>query len=240
MPEPPPPSPRFRTIPVLDIKGGAVVRARGGDRANYRPIVTPLAEGSAPEAVLAGLLRLAPFARIYIADLDAIEHGAPQRDAVAALAARFPALEFWLDAGFRGPAAGPLPPRCRPVLGTETLRDLAALREAAARHGAEGCVLSLDFRGEAFLGDPAILAAPGTWPVDVIAMTLHSVGLGAGPDLARLAILRKVCHGRLHAAGGVRDAADLRRLAATGIAGALVASALHDGRLGAADLAGFV
>jgi HisA/HisF family protein len=235
MPEPP----RFRTIPVLDIKGGAVVRARGGDRANYRPIVTPLAEGSAPEAVLAGLLRLAPFTRIYIADLDAIERGAPQHDTVATLAAGFPSLEFWLDAGFRGPAAG-LPPRCRPVLGTETLRDLAELREAVVAHGAAGCVLSLDFRGEGFLGNPAILATPGSWPTEVIAMTLHSVGGGTGPDLARLAALRSIHRGRIHAAGGVRNAADLQRLVAMGIAGALVATALHDGHLGAADLTGFV
>ena len=37
---------------------------------------------------------------------------------------------------------------------------------------------------------------------------------------------------RLYAAGGVRGADDLRELRALGCAGVLVASALHDGRLG--------
>ena len=40
----------------------------------------------------------------------------------------------------------------------------------------------------------------------------------------------------VYAAGGVRDAADLRALAAAGIAGALVASSLHNGRITAEDL----
>ncbi|HWX13321.1 MAG TPA: HisA/HisF-related TIM barrel protein, partial [Methylocella sp.] len=39
------------------------------------------------------------------------------------------------------------------------------------------------------------------------------------------------------AAGGLRDASDLMRLREAGVSGALVASALHDGRLIGADLA---
>ena len=33
-------------VPVIDLKGGAVVRAKAGDRAHYQPIVTPLAIGA--------------------------------------------------------------------------------------------------------------------------------------------------------------------------------------------------
>jgi phosphoribosylformimino-5-aminoimidazole carboxamide ribotide isomerase len=44
---------------------------------------------------------------------------------------------------------------------------------------------------------------------------------------------------QLHAAGGVRGRQDLLRLAEMGIKGALVASALHDGRLGASEIAEF-
>ena len=40
----------------------------------------------------------------------------------------------------------------------------------------------------------------------------------------------------LHAAGGVRDIADIETLALAGISGALVATSLHDGRLSASDL----
>src|SRR5258707_9046930 len=94
----------FSIIPVLDLKGGAVVHARAGDRANYRPIATPLAASSAPAEVLAGLLALAPFRAVYVADLDAITGAGDHRAVVRALARRFPGVEFWL--GGR-PAARP-------------------------------------------------------------------------------------------------------------------------------------
>jgi phosphoribosylformimino-5-aminoimidazole carboxamide ribotide isomerase len=68
-------------------------------------------------------------------------------------------------------------------------------------------------------------------------MTLARVGSGAGPDVERLAAVQRIAAGRrIYAAGGVRDAADLAALARAGIAGALVATALHDGRLGRAEI----
>ncbi len=68
-------------------------------------------------------------------------------------------------------------------------------------------------------------------------MTLGRVGADAGPDFERLAAVRRASGAALYAAGGVRGADDLAALARAGIAGALVASALHDGRLSAKDLA---
>ncbi len=57
----------FTIIPVLDLKHGAVVRARAGDRINYHPIVSPLAADSSPANILHGLRGLAPFRVVYIA-----------------------------------------------------------------------------------------------------------------------------------------------------------------------------
>jgi phosphoribosylformimino-5-aminoimidazole carboxamide ribotide isomerase len=68
-------------------------------------------------------------------------------------------------------------------------------------------------------------------------LTLARVSSGAGPDVDRLAAVRAIASGRrIYAAGGVRDGADLTALAGAGIAGALVATALHDGRLRRADI----
>src|SRR5215470_14430248 len=89
----------FAIIPVLDLKDGSVVHARAGDRANYRPIVTPLAAGSAPADVLAGLMALARFPAAYIADLDAITGHGDHLAVVRDLKRRFAATEFWLDKG---------------------------------------------------------------------------------------------------------------------------------------------
>ena len=56
---------------------------------------------------------------------------------------------------------------------------------------------------------------------------------------AVFAAIAAVAAGRsVYAAGGVRDAADLAELKRRGIAGALVATSLHDGRLRGSDIAG--
>src|SRR5215203_2024938 len=46
-------------------------------------------------------------------------------------------------------------------------------------------ILSLDFRGEDFVGPPSLLDDPSLWPCAVIAMTLARVGTSTGPDLLR-------------------------------------------------------
>jgi uncharacterized protein related to proFAR isomerase len=56
--------------------------------------------------------------------------------------------------------------------------------------------------------------------------------------LERLSAIRVVApEKRIFAAGGVRDAADLGLLKRTGIAGALIASCLHHGRLRGPEIA---
>ena len=69
-------------------------------------------------------------------------------------------------------------------------------------------------------------------------MTLARVGSGMGPDWGRLEAIKNAGRGRrVYAAGGVRDADDLSALAERGIAGALVASCLHNGTLAGAQIA---
>lgn len=216
---------------MVDLKGGVVVHARQGRRDAYRPIRTPLSATSIPRDVIAGLLRLYPFRTLYVADLDAIEG---QGDSRAALAALPPGLNVWLDAGARDEAAiaawqGSV------VLGSESQVDSNLLR---GLRDDPRIVLSLDFRGDAFQGPPDLLADPQLWPERVIAMTLARVGAGQGPDLGRLAEIvgRAGPERRVYAAGGVRDEADLRAAASCGAAGALVATALHTGAIGAAEI----
>ena len=218
---------------MIDLKGGEVVHARQGQRDEYRPIRTPLSATSAPRDVVAGLLRLHSFRALYVADLDAIEG---KGDNQAALATLPPGLEVWLDAGVRDEAgvAARLH-RGTLVLGSESQADTRLLRALGAD---PRFVLSLDFRGDAFQGAQEILVDPALWPERVIVMTLARVGAGQGPDLARLAeiVARAGLGRRIYAAGGVRDAADLRAAAACGAAGALVATALHAGVIGTAEI----
>jgi len=236
----------MEVIPVLDLKGGVVVHARMGQRDQYRPIRTPLSATSNPADIVRGLLSIHPFKTFYIADLDAIEsQGGNQRSlprdndtALARLRSEFPGLSFWVDNGIADPIRaqawldrdlGDL------VLGSETQKDDALLRRL---RGNARVILSLDFRGEAFMGPPALQHDTETWPGRIIVMTLARVGSGAGPDMDRLlAIKDKAPDKRVYAAGGIRAATDLAMLARAGIAGALVSSSLHDGSLTGAQIA---
>ena len=212
--------------------GGEAVRAVAGRRADYRPLETPLAPSSDPCAVAEGFLRLYPFETIYLADLDAILARGGNEPALSRLAAGFPRVEFWLDRGRRELfAAG----NFLRVIGSESLSaDLPApnlSRESSA-------ILSLDFDAAGLRGPAALEARSELWPKRVIAMTLAKIGGGAGPDLERLAQIKARAGSReVYAAGGLRGAADLASLSRLGIAGALVATALHDGRIGPLELA---
>ena len=227
----------MQAIPVIDLMGGAVVRAQVGDRASYRPLESPLSPTSEPVAVVRGLLTVYPFSTLYVADLDALERHGDNFPALRRIRAEFPTLQMWVDNG-----AADLPALDAligadlgiPVIGSESQRDSKLV---AQHRGSRRIVLSLDFRGDAFQGPGEILAEPALWPRRIIVMTLARVGSGAGPDLARLAEIRAIARGcEIYAAGGVRDAADLSALKAAGASGALIATALHEGRIVGTDL----
>lgn len=221
---------------------GQVVRGVRGERHAYRPIVSRLADGSAPRDIASALLAAAAppsacQAILYVADLDAIQGGAAQLSVLRELLALRPDLWLWLDAGFDRPqsvrklrtALGTPAARLRPVYGSESLADAAALDDIA---GDPLAILSLDSRLHQPMDPSGSWERPASWPRTVIVMTLDRVGAGAGPDLSTFARLRGRAPDRVWiGAGGVRNADDLAAAAAGGAQGWLVASALHDGTL---------
>jgi phosphoribosylformimino-5-aminoimidazole carboxamide ribotide isomerase len=69
-------------------------------------------------------------------------------------------------------------------------------------------------------------------------LDIGRVGTGCGVDLGLLeALRRRFPRLRLLAGGGVLTRRDLDRVRDTGCDGVLVASAIHTGRIGAADVA---
>lgn len=219
-------------IPVIDIKGGIVVHARMGRRDEYRPIATPLSATADPLDVVRGLLSVHPFGTLYIADLDAIERAGDNSAVLRRLRAELPGTTFWVDHGIADHTVAEAWLQAdlgHLVLGSEVQTDIGLVHRFADH---PHVVLSLDFRGASLQGPPGLMAEPRHWPQRVIVMALSRVGSGAGPDVERLYGIRDMAPTKaVYAAGGIRDGADLAVLANAGIAGALVASCLHDGRL---------
>lgn len=218
--------------------GGKVVRAQRGERHAYQPVVSRLCHSSAPLDVVQALLELYPFTCLYIADLDAIQQRGAHKTTVAAIRNSHPGLDIWLDAGISSvsewQAWQPFGVQC--VIGSESQHNADSARQLIAHIGTDHAVLSLDIGAEGQRGPDSLFTDIASWPAKVIGMTLARVGSQLGPDWAVLDQLQQYGR-RVYAAGGVRHAADLQELKAKGIAGALIASALHDGHIGAADLA---
>jgi phosphoribosylformimino-5-aminoimidazole carboxamide ribotide isomerase len=236
----------------LDLAAGRAVHARGGRREDYAPVreaAGSLIEPGDALALARAYLEHLGLTELYAADLDAISGAATQDAVIADLAAL--GARLWLDAGVSSidgarhalelGAAGV-------IVGLETLPSFDALASICAAVGGDRVVFSLDLRN----GEPVVAAAASvrheSVPViaaraaasgagSVIVIDLARVGGGEGLDLALIARVRAAVPGRpLLAGGGVRNLDDVRRLADAGCDGVLVASALHDGRLGVAEI----
>lgn len=219
-------------IPVIDVLGGKVVHARGGVRSQYPLLQSVLTSHYEPLQVIIDVLAWQPFSTIYIADLDAILEQQQNIALYKILAEHFPQVTFLLDAGIDSKLSWQYfldYPNIKPVIGSETLVDIAWLSDPAIQ---QKSILSLDFQHGQFLGDQQLLQQPALWADNIIAMNIDHIGAQSGPDFELLASLqRQAINSQIIAAGGVRSEQDLIDLERQGIERVLIASALHDGRI---------
>lgn len=226
-------------IPVLDLKAGQVVHAKHGDRQNYLPIQSALSDSSEPLTIVRALQSLYPFKCLYIADLDAIQGNSSHDVQIKNIQKEFPDLEIWLDAGFNTSEAIQAwqDSKVRMVLGSESLVSIGCY-QAILNACKTAPILSLDFKSGHFLGPQALINDPQRWPDEVIVMTLDQVGSQSGPDLAQLNAIKHLSpRTSIYAAGGIRSIDDLNTLKTENFTGALIASALHNGKIGKVELA---
>jgi len=235
---------------VLDLLHSRAVHARAGAREHYEPVRAVAGvsiEDGDPLAIARAYRDHLALTELYAADLDAIMGRRPQDRLVATLAASGP---LWLDAGVssvdRARHALTLGV-ARVIIGLETLESWEALRAICSTVNGDRVAFSLDMRNGAPLrpgagrsNDPAECAARAVdaGVQSIIVIDLARVGTRAGLDMDLIARVRTAAPDvTLLAGGGVRGVEDLRRLAAAGCDGVLVATALHDGRIGATEIA---
>lgn len=240
----------MRVIPVLDILAGAVVRGIAGRRAEYRPIVSRLTTSVAPVVVADAFRTHFGLSTLYVADLDAIAGQAPA--AATYQEVRRQGFTLWVDAGVRhaAQAAAMADLDVSVVVGLETIagpEELATICATLAPRG-QRVIFSLDMkegrpltsikRWQKSSSEEIAAEAVAAGVSALIVLDLARVGVGEGTGTEALCRRLRAAHPhiKLIAGGGVRHLDDLRRLADAGVDAALVASALHDGRLTAADL----
>lgn len=231
----------FAIIPVIDLKDGQIVHARGGKRAEYGPIETPLGSAENPIGMARALLAITESPALYVADLDAIAGVGNHFDLCRDLADALPATSLWIDAGFSNvtDCAFWLPLGATLVIGSESLPDIDNWRELHATFG-ESLALSLDFAAKELRGPTELLSEPTAWPHRIIAMSLDRVGTERGPDVEHLkAVVDAAGTRAVYGAGGVRAIGDLEAIAAAGASGALLATALHTGAIAQNEIAAF-
>jgi HisA/HisF family protein len=238
----------MRILPVLDVMGGVVVRGVGGRRDEYRPVVSRLTSSCTPIDVARAFRDHLGCAELYLADLDAIRGAEPARELYEGL--RRASFSLWVDAGVRDAEEARALAAVGVegvVIGLETIRGPAELARACADLGTR-VIFSLDLKGGEPLGDrPAWQRADARGVAAqavalgarrLLVLDLLRVGEGGGLGTEALCASLAAEHPGVEVAagGGVRGPADLRRMRESGIAAALVASALHDGTLRRVDL----
>ncbi len=239
----------MRIIPVIDLKGGHVVRAVAGRREEYRPIDSELTRSSDPFTVCVFLRDRFRARELYCADLDAIGGAKPDHATYDRMALGLDRL--WVDAGVRElPRALELREHgLGVVLGLESLAGPEVLVQALERMPPASLAFSLDLKdgkpltNASWVGRSAGDIANHVLRLGVcklIVLDLAQVGTGRGPAQNVLNLCTELHQAwpevELVTGGGVRHVADLKLLESHGVSAALVASALHDGRIRPEDL----
>jgi phosphoribosylformimino-5-aminoimidazole carboxamide ribotide isomerase len=158
-----------RIIPVLDVMHGQVVRAIGGRRNEYRPLISKLVQSTDPLLVAQALLHATGAKELYIADLDAIQGKVHSGFEIRNLLETIP-VPTWLDAGFgdgkETPSRSEMP-HVNPVIGFESCRvgrglarptifslsDFGGSRKASTHPTNQAVAFSIDLRDGELIGD---------------------------------------------------------------------------------------
>jgi len=223
-----------RCIFVLDILNGAVVHALRGERSRYEPIASfsRIVSNSEPLSVLSAIHPK----EVYIADLNLLTGHGSNLSVIDEVSRSTRTLA---DTGISSVKdLDLLSEHVIPVLGTETASF--PLIEAAAEKGRQ-IVVSIDMRTRRVLSSDPILAGQTSIELlerlnhldllEVILLELDRVGTSSGLDIAFLKQAQRVSVHPLILGGGVKDEMDLALLEKIGFSGALVATAIHNGRI---------
>lgn len=256
--------PKISVIPVIDLLDGKVVHGKAGQRASYQPIQSVLADSAEPLEICQSLQQHFGFTDLYVADLNAIAGGDVNVSEIAQLLNTD--INVWLDAGTATPTTLkklscqiPLDKLAHVIVALESCPKPQDLERVFEVVGPARAVFSLDLKGgQLNVPDTGINTGMDTclWQqMDAmgVARTAIEIGyrkmivldvaaVGGGQGVWTLSLTKELADKfpdlDIISGGGVRSVQDLQSMATAGCHHALVASALHDGRINAAHLTG--
>jgi phosphoribosylformimino-5-aminoimidazole carboxamide ribotide isomerase len=234
----------MRLIPVIDLQGGLVVHAIKGEREKYRPLQSILCDSPEPIAVARSFHNKLGLKEIYVADLDAIQSRGNHNRIISSMVEK-EGMEILLDAGAGETQAVQSLLELgikKVIIGAETLSSLENLDILLTSIPADRLIFSLDLQAGQILSRCSDLAKMNPikalemlqsagWQT-VILLDLARVGTGSGIDFTLASEARRLFPElELIAGGGINQANELDKLQDLGIAGVLLASALHNGTI---------
>ncbi len=236
----------MRVVPVLDIKNGRAVHARGGDRSLYAPLRSPFYPSSDPFAAARAMRDRLGVDELYIADLDAIESGSrANRSLIQSLVAD--GFKLWLDRGIREPndVDDPiLDDLFRVIAGAETIQGAETIATLVRRRGEGSVVMSLDLdpqgvrlsrtlRSNDFDDSPLAMIETAYQAGCRTFLILDLASVGGESGFRRLELVDELRRRRpgvsIAIGGGIRGIDDLVLAASRGASVALVGTAVHHG-----------
>ena len=224
----------FRIIFVLDILNGNAVHAVRGERSKYQPVSgSRICDSPSPLDIISALKPR----EVYIADLDRLQHIGDNFELIKRISDK---AKTMVDAGVEDmdDIEKCLKIADTAILGTETA-SIELIKEAAEKFpGRIG--VSLDIKnGRVLTKDRRMETKPeelvkllNDYDIkDLFILELNKVGTGAGIDVDFLRDVVGLSTHNILLGGGIRDMKDIDALKGIGISGALVATAVHNGRI---------
>jgi phosphoribosylformimino-5-aminoimidazole carboxamide ribotide isomerase len=234
----------MQVIPAIDLLGGRCVRLYKGDFAQ-------VIEYPEDPVAIAARYRQAGMSRLHLVDLDGARSGDQANGHIIARLASEAGVDRQGGGGIR--TLAPPPPlldagASRVVIGSVAAEDPALALGWVDQLGAEHMTLAFDIRLDG-QGEPVVVTRGWTrssgrslWElvelfaqhasIEFLCTDVDRDGTLEGPNLSLyMACTARFPGARFIASGGVSGAADLPRLAATGVSGVVTGKALLDGRL---------
>lgn len=229
---------------MIDLLYGQAVHAIRGERNSYKPVQTILCDHSDTTEIAKAIVSHFALNEIYVADLNAIQYGdnSMHRALITSLALN-EKIDIILDSGIsetQDALAWLNLGIHKIVIGSETLDSLEPIRQLPRIIAQDRAVFSLDLRsGEIVSRCPELRKMSPMQALErlqnegwreVIILDLIRVGAESGFDRALIdEAHQKFPDLKLFAGGGISSYPQLLELQDLGIAGVLLATALHKG-----------